>query len=64
MDWTLDDLHAQEWAESEQTRIRKARKAGSIKVVCAWCGAHMSGDPQATNVSHGMCDDCFKAVTA
>ena len=63
MDWTLDDLHAQEWAESEQARIRKVREGG-IKVVCAWCKCHMKGDVNATNVSHGICDKCFKAVTA
>lgn len=62
-DWTLDDLQAQKWAEGEQARIRKVREGG-IKVVCAWCGAAISGNPSATYVSHGMCDKCFKAVTA
>ena len=63
MDWSLDDLHAQEWAEAEQARIRKVRDGG-IKVVCAWCGEHIKGGVNATNVSHGMCDKCFEAVTA
>ena len=63
MDWTQDDLHAQEWAESEQAHIRKVHNGG-IKTVCAWCGAHIKGDVSATNISHGMCDKCFKAVTA
>ena len=63
MNWTLDDLHAQEWAEAEQARIRKAHRGG-IKIVCAWCGAYIGGDMNATQISHGMCDKCFKAVTA
>lgn len=32
----------------------------SIKVVCAWCGKHMNGDKNAEEVSHGMCDKCYK----
>ena len=29
-----------------------------MKVVCAWCGAHLSGDPNDPDISHGICDGC------
>lgn len=29
--------------------------------VCAWCGVHMRGTPNAENVSHGICDRCREA---
>jgi hypothetical protein len=32
----------------------------SMKVVCAWCGKHLEGDPDDKSVSHGICDDCMK----
>jgi hypothetical protein len=28
------------------------------KTVCAWCGKHLKGDPNAERTSHGMCADC------
>lgn len=33
-----------------------------MKVVCAWCGAHMKGSPHAEKVSHGICVPCGKRV--
>lgn len=29
-----------------------------MKVVCAWCGDHLSGDPEDVAVSHGICKPC------
>lgn len=29
-----------------------------MKTVCAWCGAHMSGNPEAEIVPHGLCSVC------
>jgi NMD protein affecting ribosome stability and mRNA decay len=29
------------------------------RVVCAWCGKLMSGNPAATEVSHGICQTCY-----
>jgi hypothetical protein len=31
-----------------------------MKVVCAWCGAHLDGDPNDSEVSHGICGSCAK----
>ena len=29
--------------------------------VCSYCGRVMAGDPDtAVDISHGICDDCFK----
>jgi hypothetical protein len=32
------------------------------KTVCAWCGKHLSGEPGAPNVSHGICDTCASSL--
>ena len=38
---------------------RQLIESGSnIKTVCAWCGAHMHGDPSAPDISHGQCEPC------
>ena len=29
-----------------------------MKVICAWCGKHKSGDPNDKEVSHGICPEC------
>lgn len=29
-----------------------------FKVVCAWCGHHISGSDGAANTSHGICQGC------
>jgi predicted Zn-ribbon and HTH transcriptional regulator len=30
----------------------------TIKTVCAWCGAHIKGDPDALHTSHSICPSC------
>lgn len=34
------------------------------KIICAWCGRFLGGDPNATEISHGICADCKKAQLA
>ncbi len=29
-----------------------------MKTICAWCGKHLSGDPDAKVVPHGICELC------
>ena len=31
-----------------------------VKVVCAWCQCHISGDPDDPVVSHGICEACVE----
>lgn len=33
-----------------------------MKLVCAWCRKHISGDPKDTEVSHGICARCAKSL--
>ena len=33
-------------------------KIENFKVVCAWCKKPISGNPDATIISHGMCEKC------
>jgi hypothetical protein len=33
-----------------------------FRVVCAWCGAHMAGNPNAQIISHGICPGCARDV--
>ena len=35
----------------------------AMKVICAWCGCHISGSETDAEVSHGICDDCFKSAS-
>ena len=35
----------------------------SMKTVCAWCGKHMDGDKNDPEVSHGICEKCYKKAT-
>ena len=30
-----------------------------LKIICSWCGAHMSGPTDSEYVSHGICKECF-----
>jgi len=32
----------------------------AMKTVCAWCQRHLSGHPEAKDVSHGICPECYK----
>ena len=63
--WKTDDLSLV-WAYDETKDIHYffGRTAAQIptKVVCAWCGKHLSGDPKVERTSHGMCEDCEKKV--
>ena len=31
-------------------------------VKCAWCGAHMGGNPLSSRVSHGICQPCMDKI--
>jgi Zn-finger nucleic acid-binding protein len=31
-----------------------------IKIICAWCGKHLSGPEEASTISHGLCPDCAR----
>ena len=33
-----------------------------MKVICAWCGKHLSGKKNDPDVSHGICNSCKKKV--
>ena len=35
-----------------------------MKVICAWCPKHISGDPDDPGISHGSCEPCAKALLA
>ncbi|MEK9753265.1 MAG: hypothetical protein VW338_08655 [Rhodospirillaceae bacterium] len=30
----------------------------TTRIRCAWCGIHLSGNPIAPRISHGMCPGC------
>ena len=30
----------------------------TLRVICAWCGAHLRGDRDAPGISHGICPRC------
>ncbi len=30
-----------------------------MKVICAWCNKFLRGNPDATEVSHGICQECL-----
>jgi hypothetical protein len=34
------------------------KKPTNMKTICAWCGKHLSGDPAAAIISHGICAVC------
>jgi hypothetical protein len=36
----------------------------ALRVACSWCGKHMSGDPAAPLVSHGICPACLAKAMA
>lgn len=33
-----------------------------MKVICAWCGKFIGGDPNGTEISHGICDKCHQEM--
>lgn len=30
-----------------------------MKTVCAWCNKFLGGDPDAAEVTHGICPECL-----
>ncbi|MCW8137282.1 MAG: hypothetical protein KIT58_00045 [Planctomycetota bacterium] len=54
---------AYERSAAVEELVATAAFGGELKVVCAWCGAHLRGPREAPpdRVSHGICEGCAKA---